>query len=223
MVLKIIVIILGSALLFFLIHRITSKILPAPAEPIAGYLLDSKLRHWLQPPGKVIKRSGIKQGMTIMELGCGNGAYTHLLARAVGDKGRVLAIDIQSAMLGKLERKLAKPKNQDIRNIELKQASADDLPFADASIDLVFMALVLPEIPDRGRALREVMRVLEPGGILAVTEFLVDPDYPLRSTTIKLVEREGFVLWSNAGNFWNYTIRFKKLRSRIKQANYYDS
>ena len=94
MVLKIIVIILGSALFFFLIHRITSKILPAPAEPIVGYLLDSKLRHWLQPPGKVIKRSGIKQGMTIMELGCGNGAYTHLLTRVVGDEGRVLAIDI---------------------------------------------------------------------------------------------------------------------------------
>ena len=72
------------------------------------------------------------------------------------------------------------------------------------------MVTVLQEVPDRSRALREMMRVLKPGGILAVTEFLPDPDYPLRSTTVKICQREGFVLDDNLGNLWNYTVRFKK-------------
>ena len=47
-------------------------------------------------------------------------------------------------------------------------------------------------------------------GILAVTEFIPDTDYPRRSTTIKLCQQEGFVLDGSLGNFWNYTVRFKK-------------
>lgn len=113
-------------------------------------------------------------------------------------------------MLKQIARKLTRAENRGIKNIELKQASAYNLPFGDETLDLVYMVPVLPEIPDRGRALREVMRVLKPGGILAATEFLPDPDYPLRSTNIELGLREGFVLDGNSGNFWNYTVRFKK-------------
>jgi ubiquinone/menaquinone biosynthesis C-methylase UbiE len=72
------------------------------------------------------------------------------------------------------------------------------------------MITVLPEIPDRGLALREVKRVLKPDGVLAVTELFPDPDYPRRSTTVKLGQREGFALEASLGNFWNYTVRFKK-------------
>ena len=145
-----------------------------------------------------------------MDLGCGSGAFTTFVARVVGEQGKVYAVDIQPAMLRQLERKLAKPENQDIINIELRQAGAYDLPFEDGTIDLVYMVAVFQEIPDRGKALREVSRVLKTGGILAITEFLPDPDYPLRSTTIKICQREGFVLDKSSGNLWNYTVRFKK-------------
>jgi len=148
--------------------------------------------------------------MTVLDLGCGSGAFTTLLARVVGEQGKVYAVDIQPGMLRQLECKLAKTENLDIRNVELKQASAYELPFEDDSLDLVYMVAALQEISDRGKALREARRVLKPGGILAVTEFLPDTDYPLRSTTIKLCQEEGFVLDGNLGNFWNYTVRFKK-------------
>jgi len=157
----------------------------------------------------MIGRSGIKPGMTVMELGCGSGAFTPFIAREVGELGKVYAVDIQPAMLRQLERKLSKAENQDVANIELREASAYDLPFADASLDLACMITVLQEIPDRNRALQEVRRVLKPGGILVVTEFLPDPDYPLRSTTIKVCQKEGFILEDNLGNLWNYTVRFR--------------
>lgn len=145
-----------------------------------------------------------------MDLGCGGGAFTTSVARAVGMQGRVYAVDIQSKMLEQLERKLARSENQDITNIEIRQASAYDLPLEYEIVDLVYMVAVLPEIPDRGRALREVRRVLRLGGILAITELLPDPDYPRRSTTVKLCRREGFAVDANFGNLWNYTVRFRK-------------
>ena len=212
--LKVILIVLGAILLYQALIRKIRKLYHFPAPAFIGRFLDSDVRRWLQPPDKLIERSSIKPGMTVVDLGCGSGAFTPFVARAVGEQGKVYAVDIQLAMLRQLERKLAKAENQDITNIELKQASAYDLPFEDGALDLVYMVTVLPEIPDRGRALREIRRVLKPGGILAVTEFLPDPDYPLRSTTIKLCQREGFVLDDNLGNLWNYTERLKKPSNR---------
>ena len=207
---EVIWIILGAIFLFLGLPRIIDKRHRSPAPPFVGRFLDSSIRRWVQPPDKIIERSGIKQGMTVLDLGCGSGAFTTLLARAVGEPGKVYAVDIQPGMLQQLERKLAKAENQDIRNVEIKQASAYDLPFEDGSLDLVFMAAALQEIYDRDRALREVRRVLKPDGILAVTEFIPDTDYPRRSATINLCRQEEFVLDDNLGNFWNYTVRLRK-------------
>jgi len=208
--LKVILIILGAILLYLVLSRLIKKLYRLPAPAFIGRFLDSDFRRRLQPPEKIIERSGIKPGMTVMELGCGSGAFTPFIARVVGEHGKVYAVDIQLAMLRQLERKLSKAENQDITNIELKQASAYALPFAEASLDLVYMVTVLQEIPDRSRALREIRRVLKGGGVLAVTEFLPDPDYVLRTTTVKICQREGFVLDDNLGNLWNYTVRFRK-------------
>jgi len=208
--LKIILIALGAIFLWLALIRLIRKLYRFPAPAFIGWALDSDFRRWFQPSDKVIERSGIESGMIVMELGCGSGAFTSSIAREVGERGKVFAVDIQPAMLRQLERKLSRAENRDITNIESRQASAYDLPFADESLDLVCMVTVLQEIPDRGRALREIKRVLKPGGILAVTEFLPDPDYPLRSTTIKICQREGFVLDDNLGNLWNYTVRFKR-------------
>ncbi len=208
--LNIILIALGVVFLYQVLIRIIRKLWHFPAPAFIGRFLDSDLRRWMQPPDKLIERSGIKPGMVVMELGCGSGSFTTFVARVVGEQGKVYAVDIQPEMLVQLKRKLAKIENQDITNIELKEASAYNLPFEDESLDLVYMVAVLMEIPDRGRALQEMKRILKPGGILAVTEFLPDPDYPLRSTTIKLCQGEGFVPDGNLGNLWNYTIRFKR-------------
>ena len=208
--LKVILIIVGAFLLYQVLSRILRKLYHFPAPAFIGRFLDSDLRRRVQPPHKLIERSGIKPGMTVIDLGCGSGAFTTFVARAVGKQGKVYAVDIQPAMLRQMERKLAKSENQDITNIELRQASAYELPFEDESIDLAYMVAVLPEIPDRGRTLREIRRVLRPDGILAVTEFLPDPDYPWRSTTIKICQRERFIVDANFGNLWNYTVRFRK-------------
>lgn len=146
--------------------------------------------------------------MTVLEIGCGNGAYTPFIGRAVGDKGVVYALDIQSKMLQELKTKLDKPEFKDINNIKTILGNAYELPFEDHSIDLICMITVLQEIPDKARALKEAKRVLKNKGILAVTELLVDPDYPWKKTTVRMVTSAGFTLQQIQGGALNYTITF---------------
>lgn len=214
MVLEIVLIILGAILAYLIFMviigaRILRKFVHFPAPPVVGYFLDSGSRRKMQPPDQVIKRSGITRGMTILEIGCGSGAYTTFIARAAGDKGIIYALDIQAKMLQQLQSKLAKDENKDVHNIKLMLGSAYELPFDDHSIDLVCMITVLQEIPDRLKALNEVKRVLKAKGTLAITELLVDPDYPFKKTTIRIVTSAGFEVDKVEGNLLNYTIKFR--------------
>jgi ubiquinone/menaquinone biosynthesis C-methylase UbiE len=78
------------------------------------------------------------------------------------------------------------------------------------SIDRAFVVTVLPEIPDQNRALAELWRVIKPGGRLSVTEEFMDPDYPFPLETIRQVEATGFELVQRFGNFWVYTVNFRR-------------
>jgi ubiquinone/menaquinone biosynthesis C-methylase UbiE len=202
--------ILGVFTVYQIVIRLIRKHWHFPAPAFIGRFLDSDVRRAMQPPDHVIARSGVRPGMKVLEIGCGSGAYTTFVARAVGPEGEVTALDIQPAMLAQLAAKLAKPENQNIHNITLREASAYDLPFEDGTLDLVYMITVFQEIPDRDRTLAEVMRVLKPGGLFAITEWIFDPDYPLMRTTINQGEQAGFVVDAALGNLWTYTVRFKK-------------
>ncbi len=204
--------ILGILTLYQIIIRLVRKVWHFPAPAFIGRFLDSDLRRTMQPPEQIITRSGIRAGMSVLEIGCGSGAYMPFIARAVGPEGEVAALDIQPAMLAQLVAKLDQPAYQDIHNITLHEADAYGLPFEDGTLDLVIMITVFQEIPERDRALAEVVRVLKPGGLLAVTEWIFDPDYPLMRTTIKQGTRAGLVVDAALGNWWTYTVRFRKPR-----------
>jgi len=182
---------------------------PLIASLIEVHILASEFRRKLQPEEKIVERSGIKAGMSVLELGCGLGVYSLGLARAVGNKGKLYALDMQPAMIERLRRRLEKPEYTEFTNIETMLANGYELPFTNGSIDSVVMVAVLPEIPDKDRALKEIRRLLKPGGILAISETLIDPDYPLRRTTKKYCRRAGFVLLSTSGSFFNYTMQFE--------------
>ncbi|WP_292387562.1 class I SAM-dependent methyltransferase [Methanosarcina sp. UBA5] len=205
--------IIGFFVLLQIALRIIKRFYVFSPPAFMGPFLDSDFRRKLQPPDKLIKRSGITEEMRILEVGCGSGAFTTFAAKAIGIKGEVYALDIQPKMLMQLKKKLSRPENRDIINIKLVEGDAHKLPFDDNSFDVVYTVTVLQELPDKNKALKEMKRVLKPGGILAVTEFLPDPDYPLKSTTIKLGEEAGFILDKVEGNLWNYTVRFKAQKS----------
>jgi ubiquinone/menaquinone biosynthesis C-methylase UbiE len=209
-VLIVVLAILAFAILWLSLAKLVRKMFRFPAPAFIGRLLDSGYRRRIQPPAQLIERSGIRKDMHVLDLGCGSGAFTPSIAGTVGEKGKIYALDIQADMLKQLENKLSRPENKDIKNIKLIEGNAYELPFEDNSLDLVNMVTVLQEIPDRNRALQEVKRVLKAGGVLAVTELFPDPDYPWKSTTINLGSGAGFAVDKVLGNFFNYTVRFRK-------------
>ncbi|MFB0535799.1 MAG: hypothetical protein ACETWR_12555 [Anaerolineae bacterium] len=72
------------------------------------------------------------------------------------------------------------------------------------------MITVLSEIPNQAKALAELHWVVKPGGILSITEEFLDPDYPLASGVTRRVEAAGFRLERRFGNFWLYTVNFRR-------------
>jgi ubiquinone/menaquinone biosynthesis C-methylase UbiE/uncharacterized protein YbaR (Trm112 family) len=105
----------------------------------------------------------------------------------------------------------ARVRQAGVTNVETHVASAHELPLPAASIDRAFLITVLGEIPNPDRALAELHRVLAPGGVLSVGEAFPDPDYPFAAETIRRVEAAGFRLAERHGNFWEYTLNFRRV------------
>jgi ArsR family transcriptional regulator len=98
------------------------------------------------------------------DLGCGTGIMTAALAPFVA---RVVAVDNSAAMLAAAKRRLG-----GLPSVELRRGDLEDLPLADAELDAAVLTLVLPYLPEPPRVLREVARVVKPGGRLLVTDIL---------------------------------------------------
>ena len=171
-------------------------------------LIDNPWRRKIQPPGIMPIRHGIEPGMKVLEVGPGNGAYTMEIASWVGEDGGVIAIDIEPSAIERVE---ARAQAEGLENIEARVADVVNLPFADETFDAVTMMSVLGELPSPQLALMELYRVLKPGGVIAFSELLVDPDYPLARTVIALATDAGFRLKNQEGNFFSYTLVFEKV------------
>jgi SAM-dependent methyltransferase len=178
-----------------------------PMPHFLANLIDNPLRRRIQPPGEMPIRHGITPGMAVLEVGPGNGRYTIETARRVGPLGKVVTIDIEPKMI---ERVRQRAQAEGVTNLEAKVADVYQLPFADGMFDAIYMITVISEIPEPERALREFYRVLSPSGILAFSELLTDPDYPLAQTLVRKAGTANFRLVKKLGNFFAYTLIFEK-------------
>ena len=113
-----------------------------------------------QWPPKLADIAGIEPGARVLDVGCGTGVLAREAAARVGPSGRVTGLDLNEGMLAVARR--LRPE------IDWRQGDALDLPFADEAFDVVASQFALMFFPDRARALREMWRVLAPGGRLAV-------------------------------------------------------
>jgi ubiquinone/menaquinone biosynthesis C-methylase UbiE/uncharacterized protein YbaR (Trm112 family) len=205
-------ILLGFVLLLEIGFKILARIAHASGHSAAcppsfsGYLTsDFRARHVMHP---VLDRLGILPGDRVLELGPGPGVFSVDAARRAGPEGRLTVVDIQPAMIDRVEARL---RAAGITNAETRVAGAYQLPLTDSSVDRAFLVTVLGEIADQPRALAELHRVLRPGGVLSITEEFSDPDYPFAFETIRTAEAAGFRLCARFGNFLVYTLNFEKI------------
>lgn len=145
--------------------------------------------------------------MQALEVDPGGGYFTIEEAEKIGERGKLYAVDIQLQMIEKARRKVLERK---LTNVSLMVGDATNLPFVDNYFDLIFMVSVLGEIPYQLKILREPYRVLKPGGILSITEAFPDGHYILRKNLVKRCLKVGFVPFESRGNFYIYTVNFRK-------------
>jgi ubiquinone/menaquinone biosynthesis C-methylase UbiE len=195
------------AVSFHTLVRIVRHFYKFPMPEFLANLIDNPIRRKIQPPGEMPLRHKIEAGMTVLEVGPGNGRYTVETARRVGEAGKVVAIDIEPKMIERLNQRA---QVEGISNLEAKTANVYDLPFVEHTFDAIYLLTVIGEIPEPDRALREFYRVLKPSGTLAFSEVWTDPDYPLAGTLIRMAHRANFRLKERLGNFFAYTLVFEK-------------
>lgn len=134
-----------------------------------GYVLVNPLRKLFQNPA-VLVAPYVAEGMVVLEPGCGMGFFTLELARRVGPKGRVVAVDLQKRMLDGLRRRAVRAGLAD--RIELRQVAEDRLDISDLAgrVDLVLAFYVVHELANPAGFFEEVRQALRPTGKILIVE-----------------------------------------------------
>ncbi|MCW5980410.1 MAG: methyltransferase domain-containing protein [Bryobacteraceae bacterium] len=113
----------------------------------------------------------IREGETVLDIGCGAGTDLLLAARKAGPRGKAIGVDMTEAMLQLARRSAA---SAGLMNVDLRLGDATDIPAGDAEIDVVISNGVLNLVPEKERAFAEILRVLKPAGRLQLGDIALD-------------------------------------------------
>jgi SAM-dependent methyltransferase len=170
-------------------------------------------RFWVEAPHPLITRARLYEilapapGERILEVGPGTGYYTLDVADWVRPDGEVDVLDLQQEMLDHTMRRAGE---RGLANLTPTQADATSMPYESDSFDAAYLVTVLGEIPDQDAALRELGRVLKPGGRLVVGELFGDPHY-VRLAPMRLrASGAGLAFERRVGSALGYFARFAK-------------
>lgn len=125
--------------------------------------------------GDPITLAALRPGQTVLDLGSGGGLDCFLASRKVGDTGRVIGVDMTPEMI---ERARAAATRLKVNNVEFRQGLLEQLPVESNTVDVAISNCVINLAPDKEKVLREVFRVLKPGGKMAVSDIVTDGPLP---------------------------------------------
>jgi ubiquinone/menaquinone biosynthesis C-methylase UbiE len=170
------------------------------------------LRFVLRFPRRALARERLLEilapapGERVLEVGPGTGYYSLAVSAAL-DGGPLDIFDISQEFLDNVTRTA---RDRGIENITATQGDARALPYSDDRFDAAFLVAVLGEIPDQDAALRELARVLRPGGRLVVGESLAsgDPHAVVFGKLRRRAQNSGFTLERRLGGPLAYFARF---------------
>ena len=168
---------------------------PKREEYTPGYSVDAMnfmARRTLESHAQFL-RPHLKAGLRLLDIGCGPGTISIALAKAIAP-GKVFAIDFEPSQIEAARRRAA---DSGIHNIEFQVGSVYSLPFKDAEFDCAFAHAVFEHLKEPVPALREIRRVLKPGGLIA----LRSPDW------------SGFIVAPETAELQNAILRYTDLQT----------
>ena len=202
---RLVVTVLGAALL---VVRAVAWLLEQRRSPSA---CPYSQRIFLDVPRPFMRREALcdilkpSPGERLLEVGPGTGYYSGHVARELAPGGSLTVLDLQPAMLDELMRRA---DADGIANISPVRGDAQALPFPDATFDAAFLVATLGEVPDKPRALRELRRVVRPGGRVVMGEGQPDPHHVRSGDPRTLAEAAGFRPAERSGGRLGYFARF---------------
>jgi ubiquinone/menaquinone biosynthesis C-methylase UbiE len=159
-------------------------------------LEDPKRAQW-QKPEEVVAKLGLKPGDKVADLGAGSGYFTMLLAKAVGSRGKVYAIDILPEMLDYIRQRA---QDDEVKNIELVQAQPHDPKLPPASVDMIFICDTLHHISERPTYYPLLVKALHPGGRLVNVDFYKKP-LPLGPSPAMKIDKQVMIEEAKTAGF----------------------
>jgi ubiquinone/menaquinone biosynthesis C-methylase UbiE len=138
-----------------------------PVELAGG--LDNSIRRLLQNPQKILKPY-IREGMTVLDLGCGPGFFSIEIAKMLKDSGKVIAADLQEGMLEKVNKKIKGTELE--QRITLHKCQEDRISVTE-NVDFVLVFYMIHEVPNQDNLLRELKSILKPDGKI----FIIEPKF----------------------------------------------
>lgn len=136
--------------------------------------LEFRLRDLFRPPERILQEAGIREGLTVLDFGCGPGGFSLAAARMVGPRGRVYAVDHHPLAVRSVRIAAGRRGLDNIRPV----LGTDLAGLPEESVDLGLVYDVLHDLPEPGPVLSGLHRILKPGGVLSVS------DHHLRTETL---------------------------------------
>ncbi len=128
------------------------------------FMHDNPLFNLLKDPVKKLRSAGLKEGMKVLEVGCGPGFYTISAAQIVGKKGNVWAMDLNPGFIDRVQRKVRK---EGLKNVNVMEGNAASTGFANASLDLAFLFGLGHISGGLEPLIKEMSRIIRQDGIVA--------------------------------------------------------
>lgn len=168
--------------------------------------LESPFRRLLQNPGRIVKKY-IRQGMTVLDLGCGSGFFTLEIAKLVGEKGKVIAVDVQEGMLEIVRQKLSVSELKE--RVQVLKNQPQNLGFTE-KVDFILAFYSFHEMEYIDYIIQALKAVAKPNTKILISEQKVHVSKEMFESIVSRMINNGFVVCQRPKIFFSRSVVMKR-------------